>query len=91
MHSPHGCMTLLAAASPQPAQHPPSAHVLLLHARRAWRSWALSPQHMVHVVEAAWLLVALFRQGGSCAAAVQVGAGFESSVVWQHVHHAGHD
>jgi hypothetical protein len=48
--------------------------LLLLPARRAWRTWAMSPQHMVHVVEAAWLLVALvFRQGDACAVALQVG------------------
>lgn len=90
MHSPHGC-TIRFWLRPHHSQHSPaSAHVLLLRARRAWRSWALSPQHMVHVVEAAWLLVALvFRQGDSCAAAMQVGAGFESSVVWQHVQHGG--
>lgn len=43
--------------------------------RRIWRSWVMLPQHVVHVVEAAWLLVALvFRQEDVCAAAVQVGA-----------------
>lgn len=35
----------------------------------------MSPQHMAHVVEAAWLLVALlFRLEDACAAAVQVSA-----------------
>lgn len=33
----------------------------------------MRPQHMTHVVEAAWLLVALvFRQDDPCAAALQV-------------------
>lgn len=46
---------------------------MLCTCRRAWRSWLMSPQHMVHVVEAAWLLVALvFRQDDACAAALQV-------------------
>jgi hypothetical protein len=41
--------------------------------RLAWRSWLMAPSHVVLVVEAAWLLLALvLKQDELCAAALQV-------------------
>lgn len=68
-----------------PAQTRVSTHQrphvpMVLACRRAWGSWAMSPQHAVHVVQAAWLLVALvFRQEDACAAALQVSSCVDTS------------